>query len=122
MMPERPSMKPSSYTAFYNIAISQNHVFRRINELVNFSFLTQKLAEKYCPNNGRMVIHPIPMFKYLFLKFMSPFPIFLIRFLINFYSFECNLTGLKLHSHSLKLKSLRYPCFRRIRGEFIIHT
>lgn len=72
MMPNRPSMKPSPYTALYDIVIPKDHIFRRINELVDFSFVTQELAEKYCPDNGRLAIHPIRMFKYLFLKSMHP--------------------------------------------------
>ncbi|MFC3210200.1 IS1182 family transposase [Planomicrobium okeanokoites] len=72
MMPDRPSMKPSPYVALYDIVIPQDHIFRRINELVDFSFVTQELAEKYCSDNGRMAIHPIRMFKYLLLKSMNP--------------------------------------------------
>lgn len=72
MMPNRPSMKPSPYAALYDIVIPQDHIFRRINELVDFSFVTHELAEKYCSDNGRMAIHPIRMFKYLLLKSMNP--------------------------------------------------
>lgn len=72
MMPDRPSMKPSPYAALYDIVIPQDHIFRRITELVDFSFVTQELAEKYCSDNGRMAVHPIRMFKYLLLKSMNP--------------------------------------------------
>lgn len=57
----------------FMILSPQDHVFRRINELVDFSFVAQELAEKYCSDNGRMAIHPIHMFKYLFLKSMNSF-------------------------------------------------
>lgn len=72
MMPDRPSMKPSPYAALYDIVIPKDHIFRRIKELVDFSFVTEELEEKYCPDNGRMAIHPIRMFKYLFLKSLNP--------------------------------------------------
>ncbi|ETP69108.1 hypothetical protein G159_08720, partial [Planococcus glaciei CHR43] len=72
MMPDRPSMKPSPYAALYDIVIPKDHIFRRINELVDFSFVTEELTKKYCPDNGRMAIHPIRMFKYLLLKSMNP--------------------------------------------------
>lgn len=72
MMPENPSMKPSPYAALYDLIIPEDHVFRRIKELVDFSFVTEELTGKYCADNGRMAIHPIRMFKYLFLKYMHP--------------------------------------------------
>ncbi|MGO1061178.1 IS1182 family transposase [Planococcus sp. FY231025] len=72
MMPENPFMKPSPYAALYDLLIPKDHIFRRINELVDFSFVTEELADKYCPDNGRTAIHPIRMFKYLFLKYLHP--------------------------------------------------
>lgn len=72
MMPEKPFMKPSPYADLYDLIIPKDHVFRRINELVDFSFVTQELTDKYCIDNGRMAIHPIRMFKYLFLKYVHP--------------------------------------------------
>ncbi|ETP68102.1 hypothetical protein G159_13680, partial [Planococcus glaciei CHR43] len=44
MMPDRPSMKPSPYAALYDIVIPKDHIFRRINELVDFSFVTEELT------------------------------------------------------------------------------
>jgi transposase len=72
MMPEKPFMKPSPYANLYDIVIPKDHLFRRINELVDFSFVTQELTNNYCVDNGRMAIHPIRMFKYLFLKYLHP--------------------------------------------------
>lgn len=71
-MPDRPSMNPNPYAALYDIVIQQGDVFHRINELVDFSFVTQELAEQYCSYTGRMATHPIHMFKYLFLKSINP--------------------------------------------------
>ena len=39
-----------------------------VNELVDFSFIIDELKSKYCLDNGRNAIPPIPMFKYLLLK------------------------------------------------------
>ena len=52
----------------YDIVVPQDNLLRRINGLVDFSFVYQELLDKYCPDNGRMAECPIRMFKYLLLK------------------------------------------------------
>lgn len=58
----------SEYSALYDIVVPQDNLLRRINGLVDFSFVYQELLDKYCPDNGRMAESPIRMFKYLLLK------------------------------------------------------
>ena len=41
---------------------------RKINELIDFTFVYDELINKYCLDNGRNAISPIRMFKYLLLK------------------------------------------------------
>lgn len=60
----------SEYEGLYNRLIPQLHIFRQINELVDFSFVFDELKDKYCPDNGRNAEDPIRMFKYLLLKCM----------------------------------------------------
>jgi len=48
--------------------VPKDNLLRKINELIDFSFIYEELVEKYCPNNGRMAESPIRMFKYLLLK------------------------------------------------------
>ena len=48
--------------------VAQDNFLRRINGLVDFSFVYQELLDKYSPDNGRMAESPIRMFKYLLLK------------------------------------------------------
>lgn len=48
--------------------VPKDNLLRKINELIDFSFIYDELVEKYCPNNGRMAESPIRMFKYLLLK------------------------------------------------------
>ena len=48
--------------------IPENNLLRRINNLIDFSFVYDELSTKYCHNNGRMAQSPIRMFKYLLLK------------------------------------------------------
>jgi transposase len=43
-------------------------LLRKINELIDFSFIHKELVDKYCSTNGRTAESPIRMFKYLLLK------------------------------------------------------
>ena len=58
----------SEYSALYDIVVPQENLLRRINGIVDFSFVYKELVDKYCPDNGRMAESPIRMFKYLLLK------------------------------------------------------
>jgi hypothetical protein len=52
----------------YNLIVPKENMLRRINELVDFSFVYDELEVNYCLDNGRNAIDPIRMFKYLLLK------------------------------------------------------
>lgn len=58
----------SEYSSLYDIVVPQDNLLRRINMLVDFSFVYKELVDKYCSDNGRMAESPIRMFKYLLLK------------------------------------------------------
>ena len=58
--------KISNLTRKYNK--KYNEYLRKINELIDFSFVYDELLDKYCINNGRNAIDLIRMFKYLLLK------------------------------------------------------
>ncbi|STO09371.1 IS1182 family transposase [Exiguobacterium aurantiacum] len=68
MMPDLPNMPPSPYTALYDLLIPADDELRLIHDLVPFDFITEMLEDTYCHDNGWMAVHPVRMFKYLFLK------------------------------------------------------
>ncbi|STO07532.1 IS1182 family transposase [Exiguobacterium aurantiacum] len=68
MMPDLPNMPPSPYAALYDLLIPADDELRLIHDLVPFDFITELLEDTYCHDNGRMAVHPVRMFKYLFLK------------------------------------------------------
>jgi len=70
MLTKGKQMEFSVHTELYDKCVPKNHVLRRMNELVDFSFVYDELKDKYCPDNGRNAISPIMMFKYLILKVM----------------------------------------------------
>ncbi|MFA9459200.1 transposase, partial [Halalkalibacter sp. AB-rgal2] len=61
-------MMLSPYSELYDLIVPKDNFLRRLNELVNFSFVYDELHDKYCHTNGRNAIDPIRMFKYLLLK------------------------------------------------------
>lgn len=52
----------------YELLVPKEHKLRKIMDLVDFSFVYEALVETYCPNNGRMAVSPVVLFKYLVLK------------------------------------------------------
>ena len=72
MLNNQPELNFSPYADLYDKLIPKNHLFRQINELVDFSFITEELKTKYCLTNGRTAEDPVRMFKYLLLKCLNP--------------------------------------------------
>lgn len=68
MIKNQQQMQFSPYTFLYDIVIPKDNMLRKINELVDFSFVYNELQSKYCLDNGRAAVPPIRMFKYLMLK------------------------------------------------------
>lgn len=68
MLVQQQRVQLSAYSDLYNLIIPKENILRKINELIDFSFIYDELLNKYCLNNGRNAESPIRMFKYLLLK------------------------------------------------------
>lgn len=68
MLEYQPKMNFSPYMDLYEKLIPKEHLLRRLNQMVDFSFVEEELINKYCLDNGRKAIPPVQMFKYLLLK------------------------------------------------------
>ncbi|MGL4492736.1 MAG: IS1182 family transposase [Bacteroidales bacterium] len=68
MLSQQQTLPLSNHYDLYDLIIPQNNQLRRINDLIDFSFIYEELEDKYCLNNGRKAESPIRMFKYLLLK------------------------------------------------------
>lgn len=64
----QPKMILSPYMEIYNLVVPKDNMLRKINDMVDFSFIYNELISKYSISNGRAAIDPIRMFKYLLLK------------------------------------------------------
>jgi transposase len=68
MLPQQGKILLSNHIDLYEIIIRKDNLLRQIKELIDFSFVRKELVDKYCPDNGRLAIDPIRLFKYLLLK------------------------------------------------------
>lgn len=71
MLNPQQKLPLTSSNLSYDRLVPAQNILRRMADLCDFSFIYEELASKYCPNNGRMAIDPILMFKYLVLKMMT---------------------------------------------------
>lgn len=70
MLNKQESLPLSPFYSLYDLIIEKDNELRRINELIDFSFIYEELKENYSETNGRKAICPVRMFKYLFFKRM----------------------------------------------------
>lgn len=68
MLSTQQKIQFSSYSGLYDIIVPKDNLLRKINDLIDFTFIYDELLEKYCHTNGRTAESPIKMFKYLLLK------------------------------------------------------
>ena len=68
MLAQQQKLQLSTYSDLYDLIVPKDNLLRKINELIDFSFVYEELVNKYCSNNGRNAESPIRMFKYLLLK------------------------------------------------------
>lgn len=68
MLIQQQKFQLSAYSDLYDLIIPKENLLRKINDLIDFTFIYDELVNKYCLNNGRNAESPIRMFKYLLLK------------------------------------------------------
>ena len=68
MLPSQQQFELSEWSGIYDVVVPKNNMLRRINELVDFTFILEELKSRYSLDNGRTAICPIRLFKYLLLK------------------------------------------------------
>lgn len=68
MIGHQETISFSKYSELYDMLVPKNNTLRKINDLVDFSFIYEELSSKYSSTKGRMAYFPIRLFKYLLLK------------------------------------------------------
>ena len=68
MLLKQQAIQFSAHSTLYDLIVPKENILRKINDLIDFSFIYDELLNKYCTTNGRMAVSPVRMFKYLLLK------------------------------------------------------
>jgi transposase len=50
--------------------VPKDHLLRKIDRVIDFSFIHDRVAGLYCPDNGRPALDPVMMFKALFVGYL----------------------------------------------------
>lgn len=72
MLHKQEQLILSPHANLYNILVQEDHVLRRMKELIDFSFIYDELTKNYTVDFGRNAADPVYMFKLLLLKIMYP--------------------------------------------------
>ena len=68
MLVQQQTIQFSEYSSLYDLIVPKENLLRKINDLIDFSFIYDELLNKYCTNNGHMAESSVRIFKYLLLK------------------------------------------------------
>jgi transposase len=68
MLVQQQTIQFSENSRLYDLIVPKENILRKINDLIDFSFIYDELLDKYCTTNGCMAESPVRMFKYLLLK------------------------------------------------------
>ena len=112
--------------------VPKDHLLRKIEAVIDFSFIHDRVAGLYCPDNGRPPLDPTLMFKALFIGYL--FGVRSERQLVReievnvayrwFFGAEADRSGAPDFRRSTRLGRLgsgasRPPCGRRIRHRLV---
>ena len=71
MLESRDTRQQSMFGSYvYDRVVSKEHLLRKINQTIDFSFVNKACADLYCLDNGRPGWSPMLMFKVIFLQFL----------------------------------------------------
>jgi transposase len=68
MLTQQQQIQFSAFSGLYDLIVPKDNLLRKINDLIDFTFIYDELVSKYCTTNGRTAESPVRMFKYLLLK------------------------------------------------------
>ncbi len=75
MLRERKSSQQSEYEiVLLDELVPQDHILRKIDAAVDFSFIHELCKDLYCPDNGRPAVSPELLFKMLLLGYLYGIP------------------------------------------------
>ncbi len=65
MLKDRPQTQSSLEFVCIDELVPQDHLLRKVDKHIDFSFIHELVKDLYCQNNGRPALDPTLMFKLL---------------------------------------------------------
>lgn len=70
MIKENNSAQQELELVFIENLVPKDHVLRKIDKYIDFSFITDLTKDLYCADNGRPAVNPVVLFKMLFIGYL----------------------------------------------------
>jgi transposase len=70
MLKERHAQQQEWELVCIDQLVPEDHLLRKINQYIDFSFIYEKTKSYYCDNNGRPPVDPVVLFKMLFIGYL----------------------------------------------------
>lgn len=70
MMTQKENQQIEMHLITIEDLVPENHLLRKINSIVDFSFIYNEVSAFYYHNNGRPSIDPVVLIKYLLIGFL----------------------------------------------------
>ena len=70
MLTQRKGVQLKLHSITIEDLVPSNHFLRKLEAIVDFSFIYDEVRDLYCPNNGRPSIDPVVLIKYLLLGYL----------------------------------------------------
>lgn len=70
MINERSMVQPQIEVVLIEDLVPQDHLLRKIDRHIDFSFIRKLTEDLYCHDNGRPAVDPVVLFKMLFIGYL----------------------------------------------------
>ena len=70
MMTKRSNQQVEMHLITIEDLVPMDHLLRKVNDIIDFSFIYDEVENLYCSNNGRPSIDPVILVKYLLIGFL----------------------------------------------------
>src|SRR5512140_1132145 len=70
MLREQDNAQSSMEFVSIEQLVPEDHLLRKIEKVIDFSFIREKVKGLYCADNGRPAIDPVVLFKMLFIGYL----------------------------------------------------
>jgi transposase len=70
MFQTNPNRQGNMEFVYIDELVPEDHLLRKIDETIDFSFIAEKTRHLYSPDNGRPCLDPVMLFKMLFIGYL----------------------------------------------------